>query len=410
MSSKYISKEDILIFLASMGVELSKNTKMPMEDLTKRLGNALDASQQFDQLLGTKTVDPAEFPKWPGGDILKASHRNNIQESFTGTGATSQRKKGPLSAKEDTFRELRQSILAISHCCDEGTKDIYYMDGDEKWAIFVRILRVYKIKNDVPLFLFVYRQLVANPSSPMETQMQSFPAESRATIKVSELERRILLRLFEKNAKRLPPTYSIADGTDGAIASFVLPLCPIGMLGLGKLTANPGCEVCGKKTTSRCMQCLSVVYCGKECQTADWKTHKSTCRSLKGGSWHKIKVNSPGAQLPYSFILSRLDPTQGGGKDTVSDGTPPPDIHEGKVFLAKFQLSLSSNAIPGHMLIYDRTRSFQLFWLRKSDPDLFDEGVYMMRDKLKFYRWVRRTGDYEFDLCLDRAPAADPVW
>jgi hypothetical protein len=105
-----------------------------------------------------------------------------------------------------------------------------------------------------------------------------------------------------------------------------------------------------------------------------------------------------------------LDPTQNGGKDSVSDGKPPPDIHDRKVFLAKFQLSLSGNATPGHMLIYDRTRSFQLFWLRKSDPKLFDEGRMMMGNKLKFYRWVRRIGDYEFDLCLDRAPETDPVW
>ena len=139
MTSNDISREDILIFLSSMGVVLPKDTKMPMEDLNKRLGNALDASQQFDQLLGTKTVDPSEFTQWTGKDILKASHRNNIQEKVTGTGAMSQPKKGPLSAKEDIFRELRQSILAIAHSCDEDHMDVYYMDGEEKWAIFVRV-------------------------------------------------------------------------------------------------------------------------------------------------------------------------------------------------------------------------------------------------------------------------------
>ena len=97
----------------------------------------------------------------------------------------------------------------------------------------------------------------------METLVKRFPAESRVTINVSDLERRILLRLFEKNAKRLPPKYSLTDRADGVTTSFVLPLCPIGMRTLGKLTHNPGCEVCGKKTTSRCMQCMSVVYCGK---------------------------------------------------------------------------------------------------------------------------------------------------
>ena len=139
MTPNDISREDILIFLSSMGVILSKDTKMPMEDLNKCLGNALDASQQFDQLIGTKTVDSSKFTQWTGKNILKASHRNNIQESFMGTGAMSQQKKGPLSAKEDIFRELCQSILAIAHCCDEDHTDVYYIDGEEKWAIFVRV-------------------------------------------------------------------------------------------------------------------------------------------------------------------------------------------------------------------------------------------------------------------------------
>ena len=139
MTSKDISREDILVFLSSMGVVLPKDTKMPIEDLNKRLGNALDTSQQFEQLIGTKTVDPSEFTQWVGKDILKASHRNNMHEKVTGTGVMSQRKKGPLSAKEDTFRELRQSILAIAHSCDEDYTDVYYMDEEEKWAIFVRV-------------------------------------------------------------------------------------------------------------------------------------------------------------------------------------------------------------------------------------------------------------------------------
>jgi hypothetical protein len=113
------------------------------------------------------------------------------------------------------------------------------------------------------LFLFVYRDLIATPTSPMETLVKMFPAESRVIIKVSDLEHRILLRLFEKNAKRLPSKYSVTHREDGLTTSFALPLCPIGMRTLGKLTHNSGCEVCGKKTTSLCMQCRSVVYCGK---------------------------------------------------------------------------------------------------------------------------------------------------
>jgi len=44
------------------------------------------------------------------------------------------------------------------------------------------------------------------------------------------------------------------------------------------------CVVCGavaEKTVLRCSGCMStrveVIYCGKECQKADWKQHKKVC-------------------------------------------------------------------------------------------------------------------------------------
>jgi len=61
-------------------------------------------------------------------------------------------------------------------------------------------------------------------------------------------------------------------------------------------------------------------------------------------------------------------------------------------------------------MIYDRQRSFQLVWKRESDAELFDRASEMMSGKYKFYRWVRRVGDYELEVCLDRPPQTDPVW
>jgi len=94
------------------------------------------------------------------------------------------------------------------------------------------------------------------------------------------------------------------------------------------------------------------------------------------------------------------------GTELKNEG-PLKDVHNGKIFLAKFQLALGGNA---HMMIYDRQRSFQLLWMRKSDSRLFDQAATIMADRFKFYRWVRRVGDSEMDVCLDRAPQTDPVW
>jgi hypothetical protein len=55
--------------------------------------------------------------------------------------------------------------------------------------------------------------------------------------------------------------------------------------------SNVVCAVC-KKTASdanipnlkKCSRCFSVVYCGAECQKADWKTHKPNCKPAASNS------------------------------------------------------------------------------------------------------------------------------
>lgn len=48
---------------------------------------------------------------------------------------------------------------------------------------------------------------------------------------------------------------------------------------------NPICVACRKNPMSNpeivfklCARCQYVYYCGKECQTADWPTHKTVCK------------------------------------------------------------------------------------------------------------------------------------
>ena len=49
-----------------------------------------------------------------------------------------------------------------------------------------------------------------------------------------------------------------------------------------KLNIGPKCQVCGKEGRKKCGGCGEVQYCSRECQTKDWKSHKSVCR--KAGS------------------------------------------------------------------------------------------------------------------------------
>lgn len=137
-----------------------------------------------------------------------------------------------------------------------------------------KILDVYNIKNDIPLFLIKYRELRPIEGQALSDLISLFKTnDDPIIVNMSDLERYAMLKLFQKNAKRLHSKYQEKNEGDkinpkaGFQASFVLPLCPIGMRDLGKLTKDPGCEVCGKKNISRCAQCLTVSYCGKcKCQ------------------------------------------------------------------------------------------------------------------------------------------------
>jgi len=44
---------------------------------------------------------------------------------------------------------------------------------------------------------------------------------------------------------------------------------------------EPECAFCHSKTSDlkRCLGCKKVFYCGKKCQTQDWKKHKSNCQA-----------------------------------------------------------------------------------------------------------------------------------
>ena len=73
--------------------------------------------------------------------------------------------------------------------------------------------------------------------------------------------------------------------------------------------------------SSRCKQCLTKIYCGKECQLGDWEmVHKLVCkgkglkRKMKEGAKERKEQGDQGAQ-------SMLELMQGGAfKSYVGDG------------------------------------------------------------------------------------------
>lgn len=45
------------------------------------------------------------------------------------------------------------------------------------------------------------------------------------------------------------------------------------------LNNDSSCAHCGASASLTCAKCKKIKYCRKECQVAQWRTHKKTCRS-----------------------------------------------------------------------------------------------------------------------------------
>ncbi|KAF8075304.1 hypothetical protein FPV67DRAFT_1605748 [Lyophyllum atratum] len=408
MSSSSIARPDILALLSCLGVKLPKNTKVPDDALNKRLQQALDSTQRYtDVLAPIAPVNPSDLPTWVSSSkpLLEAVSRGNITEAYEnmmrGGGA-----RPTSTAREDTFMEVRQVLLSFAHHWDQGHKVFALIDKQGEWCIIVRIVDVFSLGGDppVPLFSILYREIHRPPTMSLPDHLgQLFMGLPVVQVSSADLERRCLLKLLTMNSKRISPAYKPHREKKEAShrATFLLPVGPLSMLDLGKLNKNPGCEICGTKDTSRCTSCLS-------CQREHWKEHKGVCRSLKGGTWHTLSIsqaNSPFSHLPFRTIINRFDTTLSikskSKKPLQSDPyAPAPNI----------SIPVIEGARRTSMLLYDRQRSFQVYWQRGEGEGVFGEGERAMGDRMKIYRWARRVGDYHLSVCFDRAPETDPVW
>ncbi|KAG6807300.1 hypothetical protein H0H92_008058 [Tricholoma furcatifolium] len=402
MDSSDLQRDEMLVLMDCMGVKLQKNTKIPQEDLNKRLAQTIDAAQRHAELIAPiSPVNPSTLSKWkPGKDktLVEAVTRVNIAEAYHNMMTGRSRVAPPTStAQEDTFMEVRQAFMGLAHHWEQGHKLFAMMDGRGSWGILVRMIEVQSLggENNIPVFFILYRVVHASPNMDLQEYMGSVLGRPQGVVQVSttDLERKCILKLFALNSKRLSSTYSPRRGKyeDQHRLTFVIPLGPLGMRDLGKLNNTPGCELCGKKMTSRCTQCLIVSYCGTECQKDDWNNHKKRCRSLKGGTWHTLTFSDPSigneTGKMYRAVINRYDSPYDIKAKVIESpedlSAPPPNIHNEKAFLVKFQISLSQHGSGSHMLLYDRQKSFHIQWFKSQDPVVFAEGEKAMGRQIR---------------------------
>ncbi|KAF9035614.1 hypothetical protein BJ165DRAFT_1409465 [Panaeolus papilionaceus] len=389
--------------------KLPKDTKIPLEEIQKLTLRALNYSQQFDELLELKPnskLNPDTFPNWTGGESLTtAMHSVNMEEVVLGSAPTSQLKQGARSSKENIFTELRQTCMGLGYAMDLGKNRVYFAGESSDWIIELRIVSIQKVDKKVPMFIINYK----HEELPARDALEKIPVGYTPVV-ISDLERRILLALWDTNSERLVPSMQ-ARARAGFRASVVLPLGSIGMRELGSLTHKSGCALCGKKSQNRCVGCLSVVYCSKACQKEDWPSHRAQCTSLKGATWNRVAFSEPGPPGMFKSMFNRKDQLTSYTRARVQDPSVPEEGPSyGKVFLAKFQIPLGSTA--GDILVYDRQRTFTKVWKSTSSPSSYRLALQEANKYgvPKIYRWAKRVSEDEYEVCIDRAPTQVPVW
>ncbi|KAF9022607.1 hypothetical protein BDZ89DRAFT_199724 [Hymenopellis radicata] len=433
--------------LQSIGIELPASTKLSEDHLEKKFATALTLSQHISS--GQIPINPLTLPMWKteNGNVpaSQAIYRTSHAE-------LTKRMELPLDHSfplyENSFMDARGTLLELTKAFTELGKDVVILnDPKGVEAICIRILEIYELKTDTPLVALLY--LSADKSTPPENtasfahyHMQRLGHMPQ--IMCAQGEQALLRKLLFQNHQRLSSEFQPAKQRfeQPFKPSFLLPLNPLSQIDIGKLS-HTGCEVCGAKTTSRCTQCLMVSYCGKVCQREHWPKHKALCKAMKAGTWIPVKFQKyiviDGKRMD-SGIANTAGPLD---MDKVvyndqEDSSPPPNTHGDRPFLVKIQKLkyAPADAIfnpssrtddlhfmtdkagnpniphPDGLLVYDRSRPFYAFVMQAEDAKAYgvlSKEIAARNHRDKIYRWAKRSGDFEFSICWDRAPG-EPAW
>ncbi|OSC99312.1 hypothetical protein PYCCODRAFT_1460866 [Trametes coccinea BRFM310] len=435
-----LTRPEIIRSLASMGVDIPPNSKIPDSDLDKRLRATLDAAQ--DKARFSFPLDDRTLPRWPVKDpdnpdvpftpVLEATKRGNYEEAMRNMRRGSQVDELFV----DPFIDLRQTVMALANTLDHGLSWCTIQDPEpNKSAINVRFLDVFKLDDKTPAMIILYRvyglegaregirwvgkQAANNPKSL---------GDVGAEIKGQQIDQKLILKLLDMNTKLLPPGYKAKRqrGEEKYRVSVVLPVGPLSADAIGKLNSKAGCAICGKPALQRCGQCQSASYCGTACQRVDWPAHKASCRSLKGGRWINVRFRAAAPEMvgKRATILSRYTNVTR-PEEVIASAiktplsavpVPSPNIHGDKVFLVNVAAAMTGLSMET-LMMYDRQRSFgTAFVVMKDDFMVYAELLAEMSsprggcDGLSMYRWARRIGDWELSICIDRPPTPKPKW
>jgi hypothetical protein len=140
------TRQELLVQLTAIGVALPKDTKMPNDALEKRLGQALDASQAFTDVITSLPFDPTSLDTWSSSTqlktLLKAVQRGNLIEAMRNAASLRMASSPgtlPVEQGEDTFMEVRQCMLQFAKNWEDGTSIFVLQDEAQESGMILRV-------------------------------------------------------------------------------------------------------------------------------------------------------------------------------------------------------------------------------------------------------------------------------
>lgn len=135
-----LTRQEVLQFLYSMGVELPPATKLPNAAINQRLDQALKLSQELPEIFpspASPTLKIASLGDWPSGRlrVARAIARANVEEAVQRSMLNADLSDGDV----DVFGGLRQIIGGLADNWDKKMKYFVMNDPDDQTSFLIAI-------------------------------------------------------------------------------------------------------------------------------------------------------------------------------------------------------------------------------------------------------------------------------
>ncbi|KAG8984164.1 hypothetical protein FRB90_005503, partial [Tulasnella sp. 427] len=320
--------------------------------LSRRLDRALDASQYLAHLF-------PEFNDETNSSAEEASPKKLVDLKSLSTWSSRDLKETGIGAASPIVQgRFGYLIIFLGQELDNGSKDVMMEDPSSGKAALIKVVEVLKVDDKTPLLVVQYR--FESRSANGKYSLENYTSQDRVMgIQGTALSLMLLQRLLSLNSSRIPKGMGQYRSAN-LKTSFILPIGPIEKPDIARLARDLSCVVCGKQ----------------KCQTSDWAVHKKACNNLTNAVWSAMPFSKPaffGVEGLWTTNISLYGTNRSEDSPKVEqlpkkgEEAIPPNLHGDNPFLVKVQF----NGSP-HMMVYDRTRTFDTWFNRGDNPVLFD--------------------------------------